>query len=81
MTRNELERLSWTSVVSSNIARVAHMSASRVLYVEFTSGQVYRYRDVSPDLVDELLKAPSVGSFFNRRVKASRYGMPVGVEE
>lgn len=39
------------------------------LEIEFTSGEVYRYRDV-PDLVyRQLLRAESKGTFFQERIR------------
>jgi hypothetical protein len=39
------------------------------LDITFTSGKTYRYRDVPPDVYDELLDAESKGEYFNENIK------------
>ena len=59
---------------SSNIARFAYDSTSRILAVEFLKGGTYNYFDV-PDAVFEQMKAaPSKGQFLAQSIKgAYRY--------
>ena len=40
-----------------------------LLEVEFHSGEVYRYFDVPARLVLELLRADSIGRFFNAHIR------------
>lgn len=56
-------------VTSSAIASVGYDDEARVLEVEFTSAEVYRYFDVDPDEVDELMSAESRGAFLNEQIK------------
>lgn len=56
-------------VSSSMIASIGYAARSRTLEIEFVSGRIYRYFDVERDTHDALLKAPSMGTFFNAHIK------------
>lgn len=56
-------------VKSSNVVSVGYDPASGVLEVEFRNGSVYDYADVPAEQFNELLEAPSVGSFIAKRVR------------
>lgn len=56
-------------VVSSNIRAIGYEEPSRVLEVEFTSGDVYRYFDVPEYLHRGLMIASSKGNFLNENIK------------
>lgn len=58
-----------TPVDSSNIELVGYEASSRELYVRFLGNRTYVYADVPAQLHEELLRAPSKGSFFNRAIK------------
>ena len=58
-----------TSVDSSMINKYVYNFASKSLKVEFTSGALYEYNNVEPDLYDNLCKAESAGKFFNEKIK------------
>ena len=62
-------------VESSNLKGVEYDASKEQLWVEFHSGSVYRYENVSESLYKRLLKAPSKGKFFwaNIRQKPSLY--------
>jgi hypothetical protein len=55
-------------VTSSNIEAYAHNPAKKVLQVKFKNGSLYEYHDVSEEVVKEWMAAPSVGSFFSKRI-------------
>lgn len=61
-----------TPVTSSNIEAIGHDGAD--LYVKFSTGPVWRYRDVPADVHAEMLNSKSVGSFFARQVKPNYKG-------
>ena len=63
--------LKWVrmSVRSSAIASIGYCADDELLEIEFRSGAVYRYRDVPERTYRDLLRAESVGIFFNRFVK------------
>jgi len=56
-------------VASSAISSVGYDERSSVLEVQFESGAVYDYFDVPPKVYQDLLKAPSKGSFVSRRIR------------
>jgi len=56
-------------VESEAIAGVAYDADERVLEVEFTSGEVYRYFDVPPELHLGLMAADSRGRFFAEHIR------------
>jgi hypothetical protein len=56
-------------VSSSNIVSVGYDAASETLEVEFQSGAVYQYYNVSQSAYDEFMSAPSKGKFLNYQIK------------
>ncbi len=59
---------------SSNIARFAYDSTSRVLTVEFLKGGTYNYFDVPDTVFEQMKEAPSKGQFLAQSIKgAYRY--------
>jgi KTSC domain len=57
---------------SSVIAGVAYDPRSHTLEVEFRTGRVYDYFGVPKSEYRALLNAPSLGSYFNRKIR-NRY--------
>lgn len=58
-------------VDSSNIESVGYDAGNRELHVRFLGNRTYAYSDVPPELLEEMLRAPSKGSFLNRAVKGA----------
>ena len=56
-------------VNSSEFRSVGYDLPTSTLEAEYQSGEVYRYFDVPPRLVLEMLEAPSMGRFFNARIR------------
>lgn len=56
-------------VVSSNIKSIGFEATNNVLEVEFHSGGIYKYRNVSQAIFDSFLKSSSKGSFFDQYIK------------
>jgi len=56
-------------VDSSNIEAIGYDENTQELHVQFRQGSSYVYRDVPRHLFDELMNAPSKGSFLNREIK------------
>lgn len=54
-------------VESSCLLSVGH--AVNILEAEFPSGKVFQYLGVTPLTYDELVNAPSIGNYFNERIK------------
>lgn len=58
-------------VASSNIAAIGYDEASQTLEVEFTSGAVYQYYNVTQALFEQLMQASSKGQFLAYQIKNS----------
>lgn len=56
-------------VSSSNIAAVGYDAENQTVYVQFLNGSTYAYRGVPEHEFENLLTAPSVGSYLNRNFK------------
>lgn len=56
-------------VISSTLSSVAYDATTRILELQFTSGDVYQYRQVPRYRYTELLNAPSKGTYFNLYIK------------
>jgi hypothetical protein len=57
------------AVKSSELRWVGYEESALLLEVEFHSGEIYRYFDVPARLVLELLRADSIGRFFNAHIR------------
>jgi hypothetical protein len=57
------------AVSSSNIITVGYDSGSETLEIEFKSGAVYQYYNVSEHLYEQFKAAPSKGQFFHIYIK------------
>lgn len=60
-------------VDSSNLNSVGYDADTETLEVEFRNGGVYQYFEVPPSTHQNLLDAPSLGSYFNSHIRNS-YG-------
>lgn len=58
-----------TIVESSTIKKYIYNFVTNSLKVEFNSGAIYEYNNVSPDVYESLCKAESQGKFFNEKIK------------
>ncbi|MFD5214977.1 KTSC domain-containing protein [Microbacterium sp. NPDC058345] len=56
-------------VSSSALTSVGYDPAHAVLEIEFRSGDVYRYYAVPPSVHSALMHAPSLGTYFQRRIR------------
>ncbi len=56
-------------VTSSFIVSVGYSPEHKLLDVEFSSGDIYRYFEVPPDAHERLVAAPSLGLHLNRSIK------------
>lgn len=57
------------NVASSNVISVGYDESSQTLEVEFHSGSIYQYYNVSKNIYDEMMKAPSKGQFLSNQIK------------
>jgi hypothetical protein len=61
-------------VESSAISAVLYDTDTKVLSITFKQGRTYDYFDVPRKEVDNLVKAPSVGKYFNAHIKRYSIG-------
>lgn len=61
-------------VTSSQIAAIGQ--EGNVLHVRFKNGVTYEYENVTPELFQTLLDAPSVGSTFHSLIKTKPAEFP-----
>ncbi|UAK26230.1 KTSC domain-containing protein [Sphingomonas nostoxanthinifaciens] len=54
---------------STAIRATAYDEDDRRLDVTFVTGRRYAYRDVPPEIFEELEKAPSKGRYFNEAIR------------
>jgi hypothetical protein len=62
-----------TPVESSNIAAVGYVPERRVLQIEFIGGRVYEYAAVPHTVHEELMRAPSKGTFFAEHIRPAGF--------
>jgi hypothetical protein len=65
-------------VNSSAVRSVGYDQRSRILEVEFVSGEVYRYLGVERIVYGALLRSDSLGRFVNERIKPRYPSVHVG---
>jgi hypothetical protein len=58
-------------VESNNIREMGYHEESRQLRVLFTNGGLFQYKEVPPDVVSEMMKSDSVGSYFSKNVRTT----------
>jgi KTSC domain-containing protein len=56
-------------VSSSNVDSVGYDQESETLYVRFKNETLYEYRNVPVVVFEQLMSAPSVGSYMHRNIK------------
>ncbi len=57
------------SVKSGNIARVGHDRATKKLQIEFQSGALYEFSDVTKRGHTRFIEAESIGAYFHAFIK------------
>ena len=58
-----------TAVESSTLATIAYDRTRGLLQLEFSSRAIYQYFGVPASVHEDLLRAPSKGSYFNRAIR------------
>ncbi len=58
-------------VQSSNLRAIGYDSATEILEVEFLDDAVYEYKNVPQVIYEQLMSAPSHGSYFSREISRS----------
>ena len=57
------------NVDSTNIRSIGYEPETGTLEIEFLSGGIYQYFNVPQAVFEELMHAPSHGSYFHRHIK------------
>ena len=57
------------NVNSGTIRSVGYDIREQVLEIEFTSGSIYQYSRVSPEIHRKLIAAPTIGSYFKNNIE------------
>ena len=65
----EMLSLNRQSVQSSNLRSVGYDPITKILEIEFHSGGIYQYTNVSESIHSALINAPSKGKYFARYIK------------
>ncbi|KOR10243.1 hypothetical protein ABW53_05905 [Stutzerimonas stutzeri] len=58
---------------SSSLRSLGYDPEQQILELEFSSGALYRYEAVPPEVVQALLEADSLGRHFNQIFKPQHY--------
>jgi KTSC domain-containing protein len=66
-----MAQLSQSFAGSSNLQSGTYDTDSRELVIVFNNGGQYRYSDVPPNIWEDLITAPSAGSFFHHNIRQS----------
>lgn len=56
------------SVKSSNVRSIGYDEAEKLLRVNFVSGKIYKYENVSKEVHAELMSSSSVGKYLNSKI-------------
>jgi hypothetical protein len=68
------------SIASSNLKAVGYSEQHKLFVAQFPGGAKWAYSGVEPDEYERFKKAPSLGSFFAKHIKA-KTGVPVPEEK
>ena len=69
MVNREEDFVQRKSVNSGTIRSVGYEPGTQTLEIEFTSGSIYQYLRVSPEIHRKLMAAPTIGSFFKDNIE------------
>lgn len=59
----------WITVESTNIKKIGYNKSKQELFVEFNSGNQYKYMKVQQDIYSSFKDAESKGKFFQQTIK------------
>ena len=69
MKQRAEEKAEWIFIGSEAVRKVRYLRAEKLLDIQFSPGEIYRYSAVTPSEVQELLGAESVGNYVNQSFK------------
>lgn len=60
-----------TPLASSNLTSAGRDPQTGIVYVEFQSGETYRYFNVPPEVYERLTRVESPGKYFHQMIRNS----------
>lgn len=69
MTMEDLVNVKRTEVDSSNIKSIGYVEESKILLIEFHSGDIYSYSPITQEGYINLMKAESLGRYFHQNIR------------
>jgi hypothetical protein len=70
-----------TPIDSSSIEAVGYVPGEARLFVRFVTRKTYMYEGITQETYLELIRAESIGRFFNRRIRDQYQFVEVGSDE
>lgn len=74
---NEANTIERMKVDSSGIAAIGYDEKRQLLSLEFTSGTIFHYYKVPPQVFEDLGSAPSRGRFYANHIRGRFVGKPM----
>ena len=68
------EHISLNGVMSSLLAAIGYNREKQILAVEFSSGVIFHYAGVGPDLWQAFLESPSQGRYYSQHIRGKFQG-------
>ena len=62
-----------TNVKSKSLASIGYDPDNHILEVEFRNGGIYQYFRVPQNVHDELMKADSMGNYYQKNIRSGGY--------
>ncbi len=60
-------------VTSSNVESIGYDQSTGTMEVAFKNGSIYEYYAIPPNLHEELMSSPSIGTFLSTHVKKAGF--------
>lgn len=67
----------WVDLESSSIASVSFVESSSELYVKYTSGDVWKYEDITPEMYKNLIHTGSSGAYLRAKIVPHHAGTKI----
>ena len=78
ITYSDNETVAYTSIDDSAfIKKLTYNYPTKILVVEFNSKAIWAYADISKKSFDEIIKAESVGSYFNKNIRNKKRSVQI----
>lgn len=68
------ERISLNGVMSSLLSAVGYNREKQILAVEFSSGAIFHYAGVPPDLFQAFIESESYGRYYSQHIRGKFQG-------